>query len=90
MLAFTVRGSKPTPLVALACGSASTSRVRRSSTPRLAARLMAVVVLPTPPFWFTMEMILAMLYAPWPGAGVLTKVLDACSADRAKRWVNGS
>ena len=48
--------STPTPLVALPCGSPSMSSVRRSATARLAARLTAVVVLPTPPFWFAIAM----------------------------------
>ena len=41
----------PLPMVALPCGSRSTSSTRRPSCARLAARLTAVVVLPTPPFW---------------------------------------
>src|SRR2546425_27187 len=43
--------SMPTPLVEFACGSASTSNVFRSAVASDAARLTAVVVLPTPPFW---------------------------------------
>src|SRR5690349_10813162 len=42
---------RPTPLVRLPCGSTSTRRTRRSASAREAARLMVVVVLPTPPFW---------------------------------------
>src|SRR5215469_16973748 len=42
---------KPTPLEALDCGSQSTRSVRKPSEASEAARLMAVVVLPTPPFW---------------------------------------
>src|SRR5580698_4109595 len=42
---------KPRPLLALDCGSQSTSRVLTSAAAREAAKLMAVVVLPTPPFW---------------------------------------
>src|ERR1035437_865244 len=41
----------PRPLVALACGSRSNSRTRRPTAATQAARLTAVVVLPTPPFW---------------------------------------
>src|SRR5438445_2215760 len=48
----------PRPVVALPCGSRSTSRVGRSASARPAARLTAVVVLPTPPFWFTTAMVL--------------------------------
>src|SRR5262245_58904640 len=39
-------------MVALPCGSRSTSRTRRSDCESPAARLTLVVVLPTPPFWF--------------------------------------
>jgi hypothetical protein len=46
----------PTPLVAFPWGSPSMSRTRRSATARLAARLTAVVVLPTPPFWLAIAM----------------------------------
>src|SRR5215469_556516 len=38
-------------MVALPCGSRSISRTRRRVAAREAARLTAVVVLPTPPFW---------------------------------------
>ena len=48
----------PVPLVALPCGSMSMSRVRFSATASAAARLTAVVVLPTPPFWLATAMIL--------------------------------
>src|ERR1700677_3658529 len=51
---------KPRPEVALAWGSQSTRRTLRPSRARQAARLMAVVVLPTPPFWFTTPRILPM------------------------------
>jgi hypothetical protein len=48
---YTVRNGRwiPTPLLAFACGSRSTSRIRRRSA-RAAERFTAVVVLPTPPF----------------------------------------
>ena len=42
--------SNPIPDVELACGSASISNTFLSRAPRLAAKLIAVVVLPTPPF----------------------------------------
>src|SRR5215469_4207935 len=41
----------PTPLVAFDCGSQSTSSVFSFAEASEAARLMAVVVFPTPPFW---------------------------------------
>ena len=43
----------------LPCGSTSTSRTRRSASASEAARLMAVVVLPTPPFWLATATIFA-------------------------------
>src|ERR1700677_1560223 len=52
----------PRPEEALACGSQSTRRIFNPSKARQAARLMAVVVLPTPPFWFTIPRILPMVF----------------------------
>src|SRR5260221_10313586 len=48
--------TRPRPLVEFDCGSQSTSRVLTSAAASEAARLMAVVVLPTPPFWFERAM----------------------------------
>ena len=50
LLARTDLGLIPIPEVEFACGSASTIKVLKSSTARLAARFIAVVVFPTPPF----------------------------------------
>src|SRR3954467_9214039 len=44
-------GSHPGWVVAWACGSRSMTQTRRPHSARAAARLTAVVVLPTPPFW---------------------------------------
>src|SRR6266700_1462629 len=41
----------PIPLEVFAWGSISTSNTLRPAAARYVARLMAVVVLPTPPFW---------------------------------------
>src|SRR3972149_5535812 len=49
-------GFPPIPGVAFAWGSMSTRRVRFSITAREAARLTAVVVFPTPPFWLATAM----------------------------------
>src|SRR4029077_6508405 len=49
--------STPSPEVALAWGSQSMRSTRRPRSARAAPRLMAVVVLPTPPFWLTTAMI---------------------------------
>src|SRR5713226_7782825 len=44
----------PTPLVACACGSLSTSKMCRPERASAAETLTAVVDFPTPPFWFAM------------------------------------
>ncbi len=44
----------PQPTVEWACGSRSTRRTRRLAAARVAARLIAVVVLPQPPLWLKM------------------------------------
>src|SRR6185295_8026725 len=49
--------TRPSPLVAFDWGSQSTSRVLTSAAAKDAARLMAVVVFPTPPFWLATAMI---------------------------------
>ena len=48
-------GLAPNPVVALHCGSMSINKVRLPARPNAAARLIEVVVLPTPPFWFAMH-----------------------------------
>src|SRR6266403_34765 len=52
--------TSPSPLVEFDCESQSTSRTGTSAAASEAARLMAVVVLPTPPFWLATAMILPM------------------------------
>jgi hypothetical protein len=42
----------------LDCGSMSINSVRLPRMARAAAKLMAVVVLPTPPFWLAIETIM--------------------------------
>ena len=63
----------PAPLDAFPWGSASMSRVFCSATASDAARLTAVVVLPTPPFWFAMAMI-RPTFAPVEGREVYLRV----------------
>src|SRR6266481_10197158 len=53
--------TSPSPLVEFDCGSQSTSRVLTSAAASEAARLMAVVVLPTPPFWLATAMTRPMI-----------------------------
>src|SRR5688500_5929901 len=52
-----VRLSTPQPMVALPCGSRSINSTRRCVAASEDARLTAVVVFPTPPFWFATAMI---------------------------------
>src|SRR5262249_46230925 len=49
----------PRPVVALPWGSRSTRSVGRSASASPAARFIAVVVFPTPPFWLTIARVLA-------------------------------
>src|SRR5918998_634101 len=53
-------GSIPWLMVRLPCGSRSTQSTRWSRSTKAAARLRAVVVLATPPFWFVKAMTLAV------------------------------
>jgi hypothetical protein len=50
----------PSPDVEFPCGSVSMIRMSCSARAREAARLIAVVVFPTPPFWLTIEITLPM------------------------------
>src|SRR6185295_13792516 len=56
---------RPTPLVRFACGSRSTSRTRFPDSARDVARLIAVVVFATPPFWLATATTRALLVT-WP------------------------
>src|SRR5260370_39789181 len=53
--------TRPRPVVEFDCGSQSTSSVLTSAAAREAARLTAVVVLPTPPFWLATAMTRPMI-----------------------------
>src|SRR5258708_23352919 len=62
MASYTLRVTLVTStydMVLLACGSRSTRRVGLPRNDSAAARLIAVVVLPTPPFWFAIATIMA-------------------------------
>jgi hypothetical protein len=68
------RPSTPTPVVAFPWGSRSMTRTRSPRAARAALREMAVVVLPTPPFWLATAKILvgddsAMGLDPASGCG---------------------
>src|SRR4051812_48093207 len=61
--------AKPRPPVELAWGSQSMRSVGSPSRAMAAAKLMAVVVLPTPPFWLTTAMTLDVPAAGLSAAG---------------------
>ena len=63
----------PSPVEALPCGSRSISSTRSPTAARAVARLIAVVVLPTPPFWLATAMMRARRAAGW-------------RADRRQAW----
>src|SRR5687768_10850296 len=66
----------PSPAVRLAWGSISMQRMRRPSSARAPARLIAVVVFPTPPFWLAIAITLVTRTSP--------RIID-----RARRAVQG-
>src|SRR5688572_21301039 len=64
----------PRPVEALPCGSRSITSTLRFAASAV-ARLIAVVVLPTPPFWLAR----AMMRGPWPRSGAGT--VDVAQAE---------
>src|SRR5271157_6086203 len=88
---------KPSPEVALAWGSQSTRRVLKPSIARQAARLMAVVVLPTPPFWLTTPRIFPMAIQSKGKGGWMVvscavengaRLWKAFRMEKGERWAN--
>src|SRR5215469_1734173 len=69
----------PRPVEAFPCGSRSISRTRSSLAASAVAKLTAVVVLPTPPFWLAM----ARIRAP-DGAGGSLSAESVWDNDTAK------
>src|SRR5580692_8866826 len=65
----------PRPVEALPCGSASSSSTRSPTAARAVPRLMAVVVLPTPPFWLAM----ARMRQALAGTGEALQLEDAAA-----------
>src|SRR6266849_5028113 len=75
--------TRPRPLVEFDCGSQSTRSVLTSATAREAARLMAVVVLPTPPFWLATAMTRPMiLFSVCCGS----EYANACAKSMPEFW----
>src|SRR5258708_452359 len=58
----------PNPVEALPCGSMSITRVGSPTAARAVPRLMAVVVLPTPPFWLATTRMRGFLGCDMTGA----------------------
>src|SRR5512141_1048790 len=77
-------GVPPTPEEALACGSRSTRSVFFSITEREAARLTAVVVFPTPPFWLATVRMRANTGPPFPGNTTVYGILYHGGAGRER------
>src|SRR6185436_3211845 len=63
-------------IVLFACGSRSTRSVWRPRRARAAARLMAVVVLPTPPFWFAIATIMRVAGHLTPAIPFVDRISD--------------
>src|SRR6476646_4348561 len=59
----------PRPAVRFACGSISTQRMRYPSSASAPARLIAVVVFPTPPFWLAIAITFVTGASPQGFAG---------------------
>src|SRR5580765_8491362 len=79
---------RPTPLVRLLCGSTSTRSTRRPATASEAARLMVVVVLPTPPFWLataTTRVIFGLIANMWWCQVMIGGFEDTRLPDRRQR-----
>src|SRR5512135_1052496 len=77
-------GTPPTPEEAFACGSRSTRSVFLSITEREAARLTAVVVFPTPPFWFATVRIRANTGPPFSGNTTVSCTTGRAEGERGK------
>src|SRR6185437_8900477 len=78
----------PSPVLALPCGSRSNSKTFLSAAAKAVARLTAVVVLPTPPFWLAMAIMrgatagFASVDSSRTGAKVTADVLQSQNAAR--------
>src|SRR5512138_592990 len=81
MLDSSLRLSMPQPIVALPCGSRSTTSTRWPMRARPAARLTVVVVLPTPPFWLAMQKMRVMGGGPVGEEGRLQSVAGQADAE---------
>src|SRR3989441_9576761 len=88
MVPRTRAGSSPRPEVELAWGSRSMSRIGCPSSASAAPRLMAVVVLPTPPFWLTTAMTAALVVANMLGSDLMADPI--CWAIRPDCTLSGS
>lgn len=77
-------GRSPMPLVKLACGSLSTSRTDAPPLASTYPRLAAEVVLPTPPFWLAMAMVIVRRRT-WSSVQPLRKRSTFCGISASPR-----
>src|SRR3954447_6026834 len=75
----------PSPVLALPCGSKSTRRTRFFAAARAVARLIAVVVLPTPPFWLASARMFGARAAPRGAVSASVSLKMVQSQDDARR-----
>src|SRR5512134_1573175 len=79
----------PMPVEALPCGSRSTSSTCLPQAARAVARLIAVVVLPTPPFWLAMARTRA-LRLKFAATAMGSTVLDMGEAEHGSLGVGAA
>ena len=82
--------SIPSPLVVFPCGSISTTSTFFPSSAREAARLIAVVVLPTPPFWLATTIVLSIKYSPFVSSSYQMLLCFTCICPEHKVFFNYS
>src|SRR5947209_8604320 len=75
----------PSPVLALPCGSKSMRRTRFFAAARAVARLIAVVVLPTPPFWLASATTLGARAPPRAAGSASVSIKMVQSQDGARR-----
>src|SRR5688572_3169049 len=75
----------PRPVDALPCGSRSITSTRSPIAARAVPRLIAVVVLPTPPFWLAMASVRGL--SPGPVTGLTLRFYSQIPDDHNARLV---
>ena len=80
MVPFRASCSIPNPVEAFPCGSKSITNTLRPTSARQAPRLTAVVLFPTPPFWFAMAITRAPSVTQLPSASCPTPHASSSAA----------